>query len=86
MEKFEYLVKKRSQALGLFNKVLKRLDNVQSMMHHEIEHSTHTIKEHEDKIKESQTSIEENKAAISFLESEKVKLLETRVKINSFLE
>lgn len=85
MEKFDYLTKKRNKALGLFGKVLAKLDSIHKQMIEEVNQSNTLIKEEEERIKEAQVAIDEEKAAIAFLEDEKVKLLDTRSKINTFL-
>lgn len=85
MERFEYLIKKRAGALGLFNKVLRKLDGVHVEMQKAVEDSNHDIQLHEDMIKSSQEAIEENKSAITYLEAEKAKTLETRQKITALI-
>ncbi len=85
MEKFKYLLNKRDSALGLFNKVVKKLDKVHDAMHQAVMDSHEEISEHEDKIKESQEEIESHKAAINYLEGEKAKTLETKQKITGLI-
>lgn len=85
MERFGHLIKQRMNALGLFNKVLKKLDRVHEEMHSEVEISHENIHAHEEAIKTAQAGIEENKEAIVFLEAEKAKTLETRNKITALI-
>ena len=85
MEQFNYLIRKRSKALGLFNKVLRNLEAVNKQIAQEVANAHDSIQSHEDAIKESQAAIENNKAAIAFLENEKTKTLETSTKITALI-
>jgi uncharacterized coiled-coil DUF342 family protein len=85
MDRYGYLVKKRASALGLFTKVLRKLDGVHEEMHRQVEESNAMIASHEATIKAAHEGIEDSKQAIAFLEAEKAKTLETRQKITALI-
>jgi Skp family chaperone for outer membrane proteins len=79
------LLAKRNKALGLFNKVLKKLQAVHEEMNQAVASAHADISMHEDAIKNSQAAIEQNKSAIAYLENEKSKTLETSSKITALI-
>lgn len=85
MERFGYLLAKRNKALGLFNKVLRRLQDVHREMEQAVGDAHKNIQLHEEAIKNSNAAIEDHKAAITYLESEKAKTLETSSKITALI-
>lgn len=85
MQRFEYLVRKRLGALGLFNKVLKKLDAVRAEMQQQIEYSNKAIQGHEAAILASQAAILDHHDGIRFLEAEQNKTTDTRLKIKELI-
>ena len=85
MEQFNYLLNKRNKALGLFNKVLRKLQAVDKEMQDAVDGAHIEIHEHEESIKASNSAIDHHKAAIVYLEKEKAKTLETSMKITALI-
>jgi hypothetical protein len=85
MEKYSWLLKQRSKAVGLFGKVIRQLDSVHDQMVEQIDVSEKTIEAHELSIKSAQEGIVSEKSAIEWLAAEQTKTLQTKQKISEII-
>ena len=86
MDKFSYLVGKRNKCLGLFNKVVNKLEKLNKEITSREDTCAKDSESREDEIATLKTKIEENNQGLEFLKSQKAINTSQIEKINNLIQ